>query len=430
MSTINTEASGRRRILFTDGLKRKTIRLGDMTARNAERVRGFVDDLIAAKSCNGTPRAETLAWLEGIGDTLRARLVAVGLTKPAGGAGTVADLLDRFTKNATVKPVTLLAYKQTTDSLRAYIGGRALESITAADADGWRKSIVDAKLAGATVAKRVRVAKAIFAKAVRWGLLTANPFADLRTGSQSNPERSRYVSRATIAAVLNACPDQQWRAVVALSRYAGLRCPSEIMGLRWADVNWERSRLTVRSPKTAGHEGHAVRVVPIGPDLRPILLTLFEQAAPFDPEDPTTTEAVIPRLHTPGMNLRTTLHKIINRAGEKPWPRLFHNLRASCACDWVERFPNHVVAGWLGHSPLIAATHYLQTRDAHFDAATGADSAAQNPAQSLHRTTENDPQPRIAGKTGNDVDACDSRELREVAGNCERNQWAILDLNQ
>jgi hypothetical protein len=47
-------------------------------------------------------------------------------------------------------------------------------------------------------------------------------------------------------------------------------------------------------------------------------------------------------------------------------------MRASCATDWVERFPAHVVAGWLGHSPMIAARHYLQTRDVHFDLAAGA----------------------------------------------------------
>jgi hypothetical protein len=35
--------------------------------------------------------------------------------------------------------------------------------------------------------------------------------------------------------------------------------------------------------------------------------------------------------------------------------------------------PAHVVAHdqtlWLGHSPLVAAKHYLQTRDAHFEVA-------------------------------------------------------------
>jgi hypothetical protein len=43
--------------------------------------------------------------------------------------------------------------------------------------------------------------------------------------------------------------------------------------------------------------------------------------------------------------------------------------RASCAADWAEALPAHVVAKWLGHSPLVAAKHYRQTRDAHFEVA-------------------------------------------------------------
>jgi integrase len=64
--------------------------------------------------------------------------------------------------------------------------------------------------------------------------------------------------------------------------------------------------------------------------------------------------------------------KLITRAGHKPWPRLLHNMRASCATDWAEALPAHVVAKWLGHSPLVAAKHHLQrlqTRDAHFEVA-------------------------------------------------------------
>ena len=35
----------------------------------------------------------------------------------------------------------------------------------------------------------------------------------------------------------------------------GLRVPSEPLGLRWADVDWERTRITVGSPKTEHIEG-------------------------------------------------------------------------------------------------------------------------------------------------------------------------------
>jgi hypothetical protein len=82
----------------------------------------------------------------------------------------------------------------------------------------------------------------------------------------------------------------------------------------------------------------------------------------------------------PKVNWRTTFQKIIARAGLKAWPRLFHNLRASCATDWVERFPAHAVASWCGHSVAVAVRHYLQTRDAHFDLAAGIDPSAEAPA--------------------------------------------------
>ncbi len=60
---------------------------------------------------------------------------------------------------------------------------------------------------------------------------------------------------------------------------------------------------------------------------------------------------------------------LIARAGHETWPRLFHNMRASCATDWAEALPAHAVAKWLGHSPRVAAKHCLQPRDAHFEVA-------------------------------------------------------------
>ena len=51
-----------------------------------------------------------------------------------------------------------------------------------------------------------------------------------------------------------------------LARLTGLRSPAELTPLTWADVNWEKGRLTVRACKTEHHGGdHAVRIVPICP---------------------------------------------------------------------------------------------------------------------------------------------------------------------
>lgn len=68
-------------------------------------------------------------------------------------------------------------------------------------------------------------------------------------------------------------------------------------------------------------------------------------------------------------NLRTGLERILKAAGIPPWPRIFHNLRASCQTDLEAKFPTHVVCAWLGNSPQTAAKHYLQVRQADFDKA-------------------------------------------------------------
>ncbi len=395
MASVGWEGK-RARIVFRDeNGKQQTIRLGACPKSVANTARMAVGHLVIAKRHGSVPHSDAVRWLDGIGDVLYARVAAHGLCQPREGAEalTVADLLDRYDSTLSVKPATRYKYLQVANDLRAFLGAEtALAAITPAHADNWRKSIADPKLnaadktkpakalARATVAKRVVIAKGIFRKAVRWRMIPSNPFDDLRAGPQSNPDRAHYVTVETIRAILAACPDDQWRTIIALSRFAGLRCPSEVAGLRWGDVVWDKGRMTVRSPKTANHEGHATRVVPIAPELRTILQDRFDRAE-------VGVEAVVPRLRDSSVNLRTQFGRIIAKAGEKPWPRLFHNLRASCATDWVERFPAHVVAGWLGHSPMIAAQHYLQTRDAHFDLAAGAGEAAANPATHTRPST-------------------------------------------
>ena len=88
---------------------------------------------------------------------------------------------------------------------------------------------------------------------------------------------------------------------------------------------------------------------------------------------------MVPMAARPGANLRTTAEKVIERAGAETWPRLFQNLRASCETDWVQIYPAHVCAKWLGHSPTMAAQHDLQVRDAHFRDAIAGGAAGSNP---------------------------------------------------
>jgi len=58
----------------------------------------------------------------------------------------------------------------------------------------------------------------------------------------------------------------------------------------------------------------------------------------------------------------------------------------------VEKHPAHECAAWLGHSPAIAAAHYLQARNHHFEAVVNAGRkssapTAQNRAQQASATS-------------------------------------------
>jgi hypothetical protein len=61
--------------------------------------------------------------------------------------------------------------------------------------------------------------------------------------------------------------------------------------------------------------------------------------------------------------------RIIRWAGLTPWPKLFHNLRASWRTELAETFPIHVVCAWVDNAARIAAKHYLQVTDGDFERA-------------------------------------------------------------
>lgn len=192
--------------------------------------------------------------------------------------------------------------------------------------------------------------------AMRRGLTKGNPFSELKAGTQVNTARAVFVSRESIAKVIDAAPDAQWRLLIALSRFGGLRVPSEALALRWADVDWEHNRLTVRSTKTEHHEGKGERIIPIFPEIREHLLAVFDAA-------PVGSVYVIDR-YREGANLNPHFRRIIKRAGLLPWDRTWHNLRASRQTELAATFPLHTVCAWIGNSKAIAAGHYLQVTDA------------------------------------------------------------------
>jgi integrase len=374
VATIGNDPNGFKRILFVapDG-KRKTIRLGKVTMKQATAFKVKVEALVG-QVITGVADDEVCRWLAGLDAEIYGRLAAVGLVRARECDGqTLGALVDGYIAGRKVdaKPRTLINLDQARKRLVAFFGAdKPIRDITEADAEEFYRWQLAEGLASNTVRRTSGRAKQFLRFAVRKRLIPSNPFADLKTTVGSNPERKFFVTAEVAYKVLDACPDAEWRLIFALCRWGGLRCPSEVLALRWADIDWERSRFTVRSRKTEHHEGKDRRIVPIFPELLPHLADAFDRAQPGQ-------EFVVTRCRDDGVNLRTQLERIIERAGLVPWPKLFHNLRASRQTELAERYPIHVVCAWIGNSARIAGEHYLQVTEAHYE------QAAQIPAQSV-----------------------------------------------
>jgi len=380
-SITSDKATGRRTIQFMAGDgRRKSIRLGKCSMRTAESVRIRIEELHAASLTGYPPSREVSRWLSSLDDGLYSRIAAVGLA-PRRASMTLSAFIDDYIKaRSDVKPSTTTIWKRTKRHLIDYFGAdRGLRSITAGDAERWRLSLIEKGLADNTVRRTCGLAKQFFAAAVRHRLIDENPFSGLVAAVRANRSRYHFVSREDAVRVLDACPDAEWRMIFALARYGGLRVPSEILALRWTDIDWERNRFLVTSPKTEHHDGQGSRIVPLFPELRLYMLAAFEASAEG-------STYCVTRYRDGAVNLRTQLQRIIGRAGLKPWPKLWQNLRSTRETELANDFPAHVATAWIGNSVAVANKHYLQVTEDHFS------EAVQNPVQQVHVDPRSDPQ--------------------------------------
>ena len=78
------------------------------------------------------------------------------------------------------------------------------------------------------------------------GLIDSNPFCSIVSATEPNRERDFFLTRDLTERIIAECPDAEWRLMVALWRYAGLR-KMEVFGLKWGDVLWQSGRLRVHA---------------------------------------------------------------------------------------------------------------------------------------------------------------------------------------
>ena len=250
MASITSRKNGTREIQFVakDG-KRQTLRLGKVGLTAAKGVQRIVESLDAAKRLGTVPDNTILEGVSSLDAKLRKRLFQFGLIgKPEEKSAEdmeaakvrLGEFLDAYMARRTnVKSSTREIWSQPKRNLLEFFGSdRDIASITEGDAEDFKIHLAGEHLAGTTVHKRLQFARQFFQNAMKRKLIPSNPFQEVRSKAGAMKEW-RFVEKEEIYRVLAACPNVDWRIIVALSRFGGLRCPSEVLSLRWADVDWE-----------------------------------------------------------------------------------------------------------------------------------------------------------------------------------------------
>ena len=386
MASLIRDKGGTKRIQFMLAKgDRRTIRLGKINVKTAERFFARVENLINSVQTATPIDSQTAQWLAELPQDTYDKLVQAGLTEPreATQKHTLGDLLDEYFDTMSVKESTRTRYAQSKRLLLDHFDkDHPLESITTRDADRWRSALESKGYAPAKIARDVSVARMFFKQAVRWSMIPSNPFEGVRAGAQTNRERLYYLTPEDAHKLIEAAPDADWRCIIALARFGGLRCPSEVLGVQWGDIDWDQNRMLVRSPKTERHIGKGERMVPLFPELQTILQDAFDQA-------PEGAVFVVNRYRSTSANLRTNLNRIINRAGLTAWPRLFNAMRASRATELASQYPAATCTAWLGHTQAIAEAHYHMVRDEDFERAASTTATNQSAPNSACQSGAN-----------------------------------------
>ena len=328
--------------------------LGNLQPKAAQLLASKLGEVLAELKHAGQVSPASAAWLRSAGKNLRARFVECGLLEKE---ISIAALCEQFEARRKRKDATNVAYGHTIRNLRDCYG----QNTTAAqiDATKFRPFLEQQGLSAATCNRRVVIARSVFKT------INPNPFANIIGGGQRNSERTQYVPGDLIEHIA-AHADVELAAALMLARFAGLRVPSELVGLRDTDIHWDKYKFWARSPKTEHHEGGEGRFVPVFFKIQPTLLNLVERS---------TDGKLFPNLaDVSNVVLRRRLYRLLDRLNIKPWPRLFQNLRASWTTDTINQHGAAKESKWGGHSTDIAMKHYHSVTDDDFATAarTGA----------------------------------------------------------
>jgi len=146
-------------------------------------------------------------------------------------------------------------YHQTIHDFLKHLGTKAerlLREITPIDVRSWRDKLKAKGLSAPTVNGAIKVLRMPFKAAHDNGYIDINPVT--KNSVKLLRDEARNVSkdvfkREQITALINAAPSEDWKGMVMLSYFTGLRL-RDCSELRWSSINLDQHVITVETQKT------------------------------------------------------------------------------------------------------------------------------------------------------------------------------------
>jgi integrase len=308
---------------------------------------------------------------------------------------TVASLIDyhRTVIAPDVRPRTLLEYAHSAEHIRKVLGADTpLGKVSLADAGRLKTYLTDTRGAKqGTVTKVVTHLKAMLAVAVRDGLLARNPLVKVKL-RQAEPKEARIFSPEEVRRMAAAAPSPWWRMFVKLAFATGLR-ESELLTLRWQDIDTEAGEVLVRAKQAGTFIAHgrehplldwsaksrsSYRSVPVAADVL-AMLDEYRQQSDGSPYLFLSLERLrrIGRSMAAGKwradtklanNLIRDFHKVQRAAGLDEPLGTVHDLRKSFGTHTASVVPMPTLQTWMGHASIATtAKFYCRVRESDAD---------------------------------------------------------------
>jgi len=276
---------------------------------------------------------------------------------------TLADLVDKYLEEELQKlaPTDHHARRLQLNWWKKHLGSKTLNQIKLPLLVEYRNILatepnLKGKVrSGTTVNRYVAALSAAIGIAVsEWHWLQSNPFQGFRR-QKENHSRARFLSPEERLALLVSCKQSKTKSlhlITVLALATGMR-QAEIMSLRWDQVNFKRSSITLFKTKNG-----ATRVVPL------VGFAAKELEKHGKVRSLKNSYVFAGRKHRYAYFPRKAWNSALKRAGIEDFR--FHDLRHSAASELAMNGASlHEIAAVLGHKTLAMVQRYAHLSEQH-----------------------------------------------------------------